>query len=268
MTVVANCRDIFFPVPFPPSPFGFRRLTCPRPPICLGALAFCCKAAFLPQTSPCPSFPVFFFFFVEGKQELGESLRGNRIGATGLRASERKSASERVPERVSEREGFQRFLRGFERFLEFLRGFERFSEVFRGFQSFLRGFQRSSQRPSQRQISSQRLSVLLPLVVLPLELTPKNNLQKSKDFCNTYLTLEIIGKKGQRTIKQGDPCKRDVLYALRTLFAWFLRCKLTLRRPKLILPEAKLARNYGTEVTQISRKNYGAQNKMIPRQFL
>ena len=24
---VANCRDIFFPVPFPPSPFGFRRIT-------------------------------------------------------------------------------------------------------------------------------------------------------------------------------------------------------------------------------------------------
>ena len=44
---------------------------------------------------------------------LGESLRGNRIGATGLRASERKSASERVSERVSEREGSQRF---YERF--------------------------------------------------------------------------------------------------------------------------------------------------------
>ena len=54
---------------------------------------------------------------------IGESLRGNRIGATGLRASERKSASQRVSERVSEREGFQRF-------------FERFSEVFRGFQRF------------------------------------------------------------------------------------------------------------------------------------
>ena len=74
--------------------------------------------------------------------------------------------SERGSERVSEREGFQRFLRGFERFLEVFRGFERFSEVFRGFQSFLRGFQRflrgfqrCSQRPSQRQISSQRLSV-------------------------------------------------------------------------------------------------------------
>ena len=90
---------------------------------------------------------------------VGESLRGNRIGATGLRASERKSASERV----SEREGFQRFCRGFERF-------------FRGFQRFLRGFQRSSQRPSQRpsqrQMSSQRLSVLLPLIALPLELSP------------------------------------------------------------------------------------------------
>ena len=60
------------------------------------------------------------------RPEIGERLRGNRIGATGLRASERKSASERV----SEREGFQRFLRGFERFF---RGFERFPEVFREF---------------------------------------------------------------------------------------------------------------------------------------
>ena len=57
-----------------------------------------------------------------GRIAIGESLRGNRIGATGLRASERKSASERV----SEREGFQRFLRGFERFSEVLRGFQRF----------------------------------------------------------------------------------------------------------------------------------------------
>ena len=31
----------------------------------------------------------------------------------------------------------------------------------------------SSRRPSQRQIFSQRLSVLLPLIVLPLELSPK-----------------------------------------------------------------------------------------------
>ena len=120
------------------------------------------------------------------KENFGESLRGNRIGATGLRASERKSASERVSERVSEREGFQRFFRGFERFLEVFRGFERFSEVLRGFKRFLRGFQRffrgfrrSSQRPSQRQISSQRLSVLLPLIVLPLELSPKTNKQIS-----------------------------------------------------------------------------------------
>ena len=94
-------------------------------------------------------------FCTGGGKQIGESSRGNRIGATGLRASERKSASERVSERVSERAGFQRFLRGFERFLEVFRGFERFSEVLRGFQSFLRGFQRflrgfqrSSQRPS------------------------------------------------------------------------------------------------------------------------
>ena len=77
-----------------------------------------------------------------------------------------------MSERVSEREGLERFLevfRGFERFSEVFRGFERF---FRGFQRFFRGFQRCSQRPSQRQISSQRLSVMLPLIVSPLKLSP------------------------------------------------------------------------------------------------
>ena len=116
------------------------------------------------------------------------------MGATGLRASERKSASERVSERVSEREGFQRFLRGFERFLEVFRNFERFSEVFRGFERFfrgfhrfLRGFQRSSQRPSHRQISSQRLSVRVPLIVLPLELSPMEGQGCGQDFYDTYV---------------------------------------------------------------------------------
>ena len=64
------------------------------------------------------------------------------------------------------------FFRGFERFSEVFRGFQRFSELFERFSEIFRGFQRSSQRPSQRQISSQRLSVLLPLIVLPLELSP------------------------------------------------------------------------------------------------
>ena len=85
------------------------------------------------------------------KTKVGESLRGNRIGATGQRAPERKSASERV----SEREGFQRFLRGFERFSEVFRVFQSF---LRGFQRFFRGFQRSFQWPSQRQISSQSVA--------------------------------------------------------------------------------------------------------------
>ena len=71
--------------------------------------------------------------FQGSRTELGESLRGNRIGATGRRASERKSASERVSERVSERGGFQRYLRGFERFSEVFRGSQRFLEVFRDF---------------------------------------------------------------------------------------------------------------------------------------
>ena len=48
---------------------------------------------------------------VTGREALGDFSdpcfdRGNRIGATGLRASERKSASERVSERVSQRGGF------------------------------------------------------------------------------------------------------------------------------------------------------------------
>ena len=68
--------------------------------------------------------------------QFGESLRGNRIGATGLRASERKSASERV----SEREGFQRCLRGLERFQRFSEVLRGFSEVFQRFSEFFERF--------------------------------------------------------------------------------------------------------------------------------
>ena len=60
-----------------------------------------------PPTSEFTKSSLFFYFL----RMIRESLRGNRIGATGLRASERKSASERV----SERQGFD------------------FWEVFRGF---------------------------------------------------------------------------------------------------------------------------------------
>ena len=100
---------------------------------------------------------------------IGESLRGNRIGATGLRASERKiSASERVSERSLWEGDFQSFFRDLKRFLEVLRGFrgfQSFSEVFRDFSE---GFQRSSQRPSQRQISfSEALSLVAPIRVAP-----------------------------------------------------------------------------------------------------
>ena len=40
-----------------------------------------------------------------------------------------------------------------------------------------------------------------------------------------------------------------------------LRCKITLRYQKLILTEAELARNDGSETTQIPCKNYGAQKE-------
>ena len=53
VTVVANCRDIFFPVPFPPSPFGFRRLL--RPPLStFGAFPFSVNfpGLQLPNTTP------------------------------------------------------------------------------------------------------------------------------------------------------------------------------------------------------------------------
>ena len=79
------------------------------------------------------------------------------IGATGPRASET------ISERVSEREGSQRFLevfRCFQRFSEL--AFQRFSEVFRG----------PLRDPLRGRFPSQKLSVLLPLIVLPLELSP------------------------------------------------------------------------------------------------
>ena len=69
-----------------------------------------------------------------------------------------KPASERFSERQVFRV-FQRFFRGVQSFLEVLRA----SLDSKGFQSFSRGFQRSSQRPSQRQISlSEALSLVAP----------------------------------------------------------------------------------------------------------
>ena len=92
------------------------------------------------------------------KTSFGESLRGKWIGATGLRASEKE---------ICLWEGL--WEGGFS---EVFRGFQRFLEVSRGFQRFFRGFQSSSQRPSQRQISlSEALSLVAPIVLL-LELSP------------------------------------------------------------------------------------------------
>ena len=68
-----------------------------------------------------------------------------------------------MPKKATFLEGFrglQRVLRGFQRLSFFI---QRFSEI----------FQRFSEVLSQRgRFPSQRLSVLLPLIVLPLELAP------------------------------------------------------------------------------------------------
>ena len=55
-------------------------------------------------------------------------------------------------------------------------GFQRFSEVFRVFfRGFLEVFRGPLRDPLRGRFPSQRLSVLLPLIVLPLELSPKNS---------------------------------------------------------------------------------------------
>ena len=89
---------------------------------------------------------------------IGESSRGNTIRGTRLRASERKSASERVSERTSEN------------LSKISENLSKTSE------------NPPSRRPSQRQISSQRLSILLPLIVLPLKLSPMEVSQTSPEF--------------------------------------------------------------------------------------
>ena len=69
---------------------------------------------------------------------FGESWRGNTIGATGPRASEREIC---LWEGLWEG-GFSEIL---QRFLEVFRGFKRFSEVLRSFQRFQEIFERFSE---------------------------------------------------------------------------------------------------------------------------
>ena len=79
-----------------------------------------------------------------------------------------KPASERLPTRVSEREVLSVSLRGFERLLEV---YKRLSEVLRGFEWFSDIFESPLRDPLRVRFPSQRLSVLLPLFVLPLQLS-------------------------------------------------------------------------------------------------
>ena len=64
-------------------------------------------------------------------------------------------------------------MRGFQSFSKVLRGLQRFREVFERVSEIFERFSEVLSETFQRQISSQRLSVLLPLILLPLELSPK-----------------------------------------------------------------------------------------------
>ena len=70
-------------------------------------------------------------------------------------------------------------MEGFQRFLEVCRGFLGFSEIFQRF------FGGPFRDPLRGRFPSQRLSVLLPLIVLPVELSPSSGPLHSKNlaFC-------------------------------------------------------------------------------------
>ena len=98
----------------------------------------------------------------------------------------------------------------------------------RGFQSFLRGVQRfrSSQRPSERQISSRRLSVLLPLIALPLELSP-----------TTYV------------LRFGLSWEEPSMDQRQSLVSRKLSTNFQRHRPILILPENKAPRDWSIRMS-------------------
>ena len=86
------------------------------------------------------------------------------MGGISHWAAKSRGQQDREPLRGSLR---GRVVIGFERFSEVFRGCQRFLEVFRDFAEVFRG-------PLRGTFPSQRLSVLLPLIVLPLDLSPND----------------------------------------------------------------------------------------------
>ena len=104
---------------------------------------------------------------------------------------------------------------GFQKFLQVLRGFERFSE--RGFQRIFRGPLRD---PLRGRFPSQRLSVLLSLIMLPLELSRNTERPKSDSkvtraatgFIMTGLTLSIFSGLTLAIVKSVSHVKSQVMF--------------------------------------------------------
>ena len=114
------------------------------------------------------------------------------------------------------------FFRGFQRFLEVLRGFQRFlerfpevfkdfSEVFRDFSGIFRGPLRD---PLRGRFPSQRLSVLLPLIVLPLNLSPTTIPEKER-------SRSLQKGPGEATLEGSTPPSRPwrAVWTLKPLLA-------------------------------------------------
>ena len=75
-----------------------------------------------------------------------------------------------------------------ENLLEVLRGFQRFSEIF----EILKVFRGPLRDPLTGRFPSQRLSVLLPLIVLPLELSPSPSKKKDPAMLNILRVVDLL----------------------------------------------------------------------------
>ena len=115
MTFVANCHDIFFPVPFPPSPFGFRRLTKAVVATFRVLLSFgkmlhdSHRAARISSISVAHSYPATFSSMHHrsrsqiASDRLSQPLMGQLVNRQSLLFSERGQLSQAIPQVHAER---------------------------------------------------------------------------------------------------------------------------------------------------------------------
>ena len=77
--------------------------------------------------------------------------------------------------------------------------------VFRDFQSFCRVFRGPLRDPLRGRLPSKRLSVLLPLIVLPLELSPKDVVEAEDRNNSTHEHPRLATLSSSRAPSQEQP---------------------------------------------------------------